>query len=66
MIRLGHWQKEDALAVDHDFPGVFKVHCHPVVDIRLYLTKTPICLIRVPHQHARFEKRRHYLSLHPV
>lgn len=62
----GDWQKEDALAVDHDFPSVFKVHCHLVVDIRLYLTKTPVCLLRVSHQHARFKERRHILSFRPV
>jgi hypothetical protein len=42
-------------AVDHDLPGIFKVDRYTPSNDRLHLTQAPIRLVRVPHQHARFQ-----------
>ena len=47
------------VAVYHHFPCMFKVDRDPGAHHRLHLTKTPIRLPRVAHQHARFQKCRH-------
>jgi histidine phosphotransferase ChpT len=66
VIRSGHRHKEDAPHVDHHFSGVFEVDGYLVVDVRLYLTQTPVRLLRVSHQHSRFQKCRHFLPFRPV
>jgi histidine phosphotransferase ChpT len=58
--------KGDPIAVNHNFPGMFEVDRHPGADHRLHLTQAPNRLIRVAHQHARFQKCRHSRPFHPV
>ena len=45
---------------------MFEIHRDAPADIRLHLTKPPIGLGGVTHQHARFQKCRHSRPFHPV
>ena len=57
LSRLGNGVKEDVGAVDDDLAGMFKVHRDAGVDHRLHLAQAPIGLVRVAHDHARFQIR---------